>query len=156
MSGLEALNERGPHEHLPGYLALLRAGAATEPVRTTVVTQFYRDFFAVPNTTTKRPFVTPFSSRSQSVRLINSNVAGSYAPQSIREGMPLALGVKIETELGSKGRRPVRLKSDHIGRMRDDVLEGVSVPLVQFAAFLFRDHALHLEERSLKAVEEAF
>lgn len=81
-----------------------------------------------------RPFTTAPAESDQ--EWLNPNIAGSYAPSSLRAGQPPLHVV----EVGS-GRGQFTLREKHWELAREYLLAGRQVPLAPLAGFLLRDFA---------------
>lgn len=102
-NALETLKKVRSHEHFPGYLALLRDSNRINTVTNSEsIVNFYHQFLSVCDAPKNRPFLRPFRSRGvgNPITLYQQNVAGSYAPSSIRKNGPLSkiLNINNETE----------------------------------------------------------
>jgi hypothetical protein len=90
----------------------------------------------VPGGPPGKPYLRPFwkGSRQSGQEWLNKNLAGSFAPSSLR-GTPLEI-IEI-TASGS-----FNLKERHWQQARQHLLLGQPMPVLPLAAFLFRDRAL--------------
>lgn len=144
---VESLVSQPVHEHFPGYLTILQSlrKSGEDIARSAEITAFHNRFMRVDGDATS-PYVSPFRSRGHGklVRL-NSNVAGSYAPKSLREGR---LGAVVKVEGLGQG-ATYSLREDHASLASDRLLRGAKVPAVALAAFLFRDHGLILKRPAI-------
>lgn len=146
-------NERS-HEQLPGYLALLRLGAAQGQIDADAadIHAFYRDYLEVPGAPERKPFLQPFRSRGSGVRLTNKNTSGSYSEASIREGKPLSHVLEIVTSNVTSSHITYRLKSGHEQAVISEMLAGHRIPAVALAAVLLRDRLLSLNPEEPRQV----
>lgn len=146
---IDNLANRRSHNHLPGYLALLRLRHTTGEQGTQVgdIEDFYTEFLTAKDAPSDRPFLQPFLSRGKGVRLQNKNVQGSYAPSSIRDGKPLSKVVNlIDRSAAGDGREGVEysLVPDHADKVLSEMLVGNRLLGASLAVFLFRDHKIAL------------
>jgi hypothetical protein len=82
----------------------------------------------------RKPYLVPFGrGRAGGSLLFNRNVAGSYAPSSIREVNPLHDVLEF-TPSGT-----VTLRDDHAERVRERILPQ-PLPFLATACFLYRDY----------------
>ena len=110
---IRALRRRRIHPHFAGYLCVLRAAAAADSTREIKVNfkQFFDEFLAYGNAPEKRPYVVSFSGgRGTNSIFFNKNVAGSYAPSSLRPGHAFTQVVSVT---GSKTDARYTLPSGH-------------------------------------------
>jgi 5-methylcytosine-specific restriction protein B len=144
---LDALvNARG-HEHFPGYLAILkqRGSKASTNNNAETIVNFYKQYLAIPDAPEKRPFLRPFRSRGvgNPIRLYQQNVAGSYAPKSIRDKGPLSK--VIEVRQNPSGGVSYELPADHWDIVLSEMLSGHKLPVLSTAIFLLRDYAFEMD-----------
>lgn len=87
----------------------------------------------VPGGPEGKPFYRPFSSRQKldaTGYWLNKNIAGSYAPSSLRNASSFML---------DKSRKAFKMPNDHARQASDLLLKGTPVPAWAFAAYLMRD-----------------
>lgn len=84
----------------------------------------------------KKPHLRPFWSgaRRANQEWLNENLAGSYAPSSIR-GLPFHV-VEVDAQ------RRFVLKENHAQLARQYLLADIPLPVIPLAAFLFRDRGI--------------
>ncbi len=154
LRAVESLVAQPVHEHFPGYLTILHSLRASGGggARSAEITTFHNRFMRVDGDANS-PYVSPFRSRGHGklVRL-NPNVAGSYAPKSLRAGR---LGAVINIEDIGQG-ATYSLREGHAAIASERLLKGVRVPAVALAAFLFRDHGLVLRRREITLALDLF
>lgn len=95
---------------------------------------------AVPGGPPTRPYYRPFFDkdvRDESRYWMNRNLAGSYAPSSIR---------KLAGQLVSGSGSNYSLESEHFQRAASSLIGGVPIDALAFSAFLFRDHGFITSE----------
>lgn len=150
---IDLLANRRSHNHLPGYLALLRRRLTPGPhgMLLSDIEEFHADYMRVSGAPENKPFIQPFLSRGKGVKLLNKNLQGSYAPKSIRPGQPLARVVELidHSQSGEKGRGvEYSLVQDHADKVLSEMLAGNRLLGASLAAFLFRDREILLENGS--------
>ena len=142
------------HEHFAGYLAILRAlkNNNGQSIRLTDIVDFHDRYLRVEGASDNAPYVRPFKSRGKGLETFNANVAGSYAPSSLR-----AKGKLIEViEVTGDGRTATYgLQDDHSARALEQLLEG-KIPIGALTAFLYRDYGFYLSEPSVERVVDLF
>lgn len=99
--------------------------------------QFFDRFFLVGNHPLGAPYIKPFTEQKASTRnlWLNENVAGSYAPSSLRAGQPFRRVVNIEGKKYS-------LYHDHARRALEHLLYSIPVQAADLAVVLYRDFGL--------------
>jgi predicted ATPase len=99
---------------------------------------FYKRYFYVPDHPIGTPYIKPFTDKPANVRnlWLNKNVAGSYAPSSLREDQPFRRVVQIDAD----GR--YSLRPNHARLARKHLLYDQAVSAVDLAIFLYRDYGL--------------
>lgn len=151
---IDFLANRRSHNHLPGYLALLRRRLNSGPdgMRLSDIEEFHSDYMRVAGAPDNKPFIQPFLSRGKGVKLLNKNLQGSYAPSSIRSGQALSKVVKVVDHSktievgGPQSGIEYTLVSDHANRVLSDMLAGNRILGASLAVFLFRDRKIALGE----------
>jgi hypothetical protein len=132
------------HPHFAGYLCVCRTaresvGGGTSPLKPDFKS-FFDDFLTVKGAPERRPYILPFpQTRSP---FFNRNVAGSYAPSSLRDVAPFRRAVTVQ---GSRGDATYSLLSDHASKARSYMLGGTPLPVASLAIFLYRDYELVLD-----------
>ena len=102
---------------------------------------FFDSYFAVAGSTTRWPYYVPFGNAGDlGGRFFNRNVAGSYAPSSIRPVNPLRQLAAIDS---SSSGVTFKLFGDHAATAAA-LLAGATIPGASLAAFLYRDFAFSL------------
>ena len=141
---IDLLANRRSHNHLPGYLALLRRRLTAGPdgMRLRDIEAFHADYMRVPGAPENKPFIRPFLSRGRGVKLLNKNLQGSYAPKSIRPEQPLARVIRLIDHSSPEDEGEgveYSLVEDHAERVLADMLAGNRILGASLGAFLFRD-----------------
>ena len=135
-ASLEALVNLGAHRALAGYLCVLNAASIEN--RTTELRPNFRDFFdrffRIGDPPSKKPYAVPFARGAKSI-LFNENVAGSYAPSSLRPVNPLHSLIDIK---GGGSQASFTLRDNHVEQVKELLLP-VPLPIYAFACFIYRD-----------------
>lgn len=154
LRSVQTLEQCQIHEHFAGYLAILRAMKKDEgtPVRSADITEFHDRYLRVVGAPDKTPYVRPFKSRGHGLEAFNANVAGSYAPSSLRSGGKMIHVIEVQGE----GRGATYgLHPDHAQAARDRLLRQ-KVPVGAMTAFLYRDYGFCLGEQVVEQVVMLF
>ena len=151
---IDRLANRRSHNHLPGYLALLRRrlAAGDGGMRLRDIEDFHAQYLRVPGAPKARPYIQPFLSRGAGVRLLNRNLQGSYAPSSIRPGQPLSHVIRVDSDNTASvggGDAKYELVEDHAEQVLSEMLAGKRLLAASLSIFLLRDHALALPTRQI-------
>ncbi|WP_051251525.1 McrB family protein [Paenibacillus harenae] len=147
---LTTLGSVRSHEHFPGYLALLRDRSTSNIVSNSDdIVNFYKKFLKIVDAPDKSPYLRPFRSRGvgNPLTLYQKNVAGSYAPSSIREKGPLSKIINIEQPSGALS---YKLSDEHWKVVLSEMLSGHRLPIVSTIVFLFRDYAFRMFNPNLE------
>lgn len=144
-SAIRELAARQIHETFPFYLYLRRLATATgrkSNLSLAGASQFFDTFLRVPGAPPNKPYLRPFTSRGRDrdALWLNKNIAGSFAPSSLREGQPLFSVVTV-ARVGAGA--AFNLRPSHARLAREHLLLGELLPVVPLAVFLFRDFGLH-------------
>ncbi|RWQ29607.1 MAG: hypothetical protein EOS20_32670 [Mesorhizobium sp.] len=148
--------EQNPiHEHFAGYLAVLRAQQGNQglPIHLGDIAEFHEIYLRVIGAPDKAPYVRPFKSRGQGVETFNSNVAGSYAPSSLRSKGKLIDVIEV---VGERQSATYTLREGHASLALDRLLKGRKVPIGALTAFLYRDYGFRLDTPDVKSVVALF
>ncbi len=142
------------HEHFAGYLAVLRALKANKglPALSADITDFHDRYLKVIGAPNKTPYVRPFRSRGHGLEVFNSNVAGSYAPSSLRSRGKLIDVIEVQ---GQGREAKYGLRPNHAPIARDRLLTK-KIPVGALVAFLYRDYGFHLEHPDVENVVTLF
>ncbi len=143
------------HRLFPGYLCL-RQEAGMEN-RLDDLDFNYNDFFDkyFKMRSGKKPYLVPFTvdDFEETELWFNKNVAGTYAPSSLRTTTPL---LKVG-EFKKDGRKSHwKLFDNHPELAREHLCSGEQVPVEPLAAFLFRDYGFDVEDPSADTLVKAF
>jgi len=131
------------HPHFSGYLAAVAAAAEAGRQDKLKINfqQFYNNYLLVDGAPSDKPYLQPFSeSTKQAPQLFNKNVAGSYAPSSLRSVAPIRTVVEFK---GARQRVTHTLRENHEGIALKELAGPKRIPVHSLATFLFRDHKIH-------------
>jgi hypothetical protein len=142
------------HEHFAGYLAILRAIENNQglPVRSADITEFHDRYLRVVGAQEKAPYVRPFKSRGQGLEIFNANVAGSYAPSSLRSKGKLIDVIEVT---GERRGATYGLRDNHAPLALGRLLTS-KVPVGALTAFLYRDYGFRLIQPEVERVVRLF
>ncbi len=119
---------------------------------------FYNDYLIVGGAPKNKPYLQPLRSRGRGAQLFNKNIAGSFAPSSIRPGKALSKVVKLvdHSSTGEKGGGvEYVLVDDHADTVLSEMLTGNRILGASLAAFLFRDRQIALKDGSPNGLNRA-
>lgn len=141
-SCLKRLIEQPIHRLFPGYLCLQQQ-SSIEGKTTNLqfpYTEFFDTYLRINGPESNMPYFVPFSLTEDpalETLWLNENVAGTYAPSSLRPSAPLR---KI-TEIRQTGRDSRwNLFDDHWKLARLELGEGQRIPVESLSAYLLRDY----------------
>lgn len=136
---LARLREQKTHTLFAGYLYLQQRASQLGRLKDLQpdFRQFFQQFFEVGDHPLGAPYIKPFTEKPPSAQnlWLNENVAGSYAPSSLRPGQPFRQVVIIE------GKR-YSLPPDHAERAFEHLLYSTPVQAADLAVVLYRDFGL--------------
>ncbi len=155
LRAIEVIQSHRTHEHLPGYLAVLRAKARNGGLsaKSTDINEVYDRYLRVEGAPADTPYLRAFRSRGKGLKLMNPNVAGSYAQSNRRGGSPFFEVVEVT---GDGRNTEYDLKPDHPIRALDLLLQNVKLPITALSVFFYRDYGFMLESRTASAVVALF
>ena len=139
-AGIRTLQSQRIHEHFPAYIHLRQRGVLTrsfdsiEPKWREVGTLLW-----MPKGPPTKPHYRPFSSRNlkdPSGYWFNENLAGSYAPRSLRATSQFML---------NQSRDGFALSPDHALQAFRVLLKGTKVPAWALAAYYLRNYGFSLD-----------
>jgi hypothetical protein len=134
---LTRLRDQKTHSLFAGYLYLQQR--ATQLGRLNDLRpeflSFYKQFFEVANHPLGSPYIKIFTEQKASERnlWLNENVAGSYAPSSLRPNQPFRKVVNIID-------REYSLSVNHAALALEYLLYGMPVNIVDLVIVLYRDY----------------
>jgi hypothetical protein len=133
------LRKQQTHSLFAGYLHLQQQASALGRLQDLKpdFLSFFKLFFRVGNAPLGAPYIKPFTEQQASTKnlWLNENVAGSYAPSSLRAGQPFRQVVEIAG-------RAYSLPIDHAARAFKHLLYSSRIPVAELAVFLYRDFGL--------------
>ena len=107
--------------------------------------EFFDRFLTVrdsPNDRLHKPYILPFESSDAKIWL-NRNLAGSFAPSSIRPENPVNTVMAMN---GSGSKVTYTLKQNHSLYAFNNLLNSVKIPALDLAIFLYRDFGFNTNE----------
>lgn len=142
------------HEHFAGYLAILRAQKDNggQPAGSSDIFEFHDRYLRVEGAPERAPYVRPFRSRGRGLETFNSNLAGSYAPSSLREKGKL---IEVIEVTGERRTAAYSLRRNHASLAFDRLLTK-KVPVCALAAFIYRDYGFILDVPVIASVIRLF
>ncbi len=152
---IDSLLTNKNHEHVPGYLALLRSQKVRvgTPSQISDIVEVYDRYLKVLDAEGDRPYLRPFVSRGRTI-WFNDNVSGSYAPSNVKaEPGPFFRVVDVS---GSGLSTTYALPVDHAARASLHLLKGHKLPVTALTAFLYRDYGLRLASPSIESAVAVF
>jgi hypothetical protein len=148
-SCLEELRSQKIHNNFAGYLCVKRTAfrdSSREDLQVNFK-EFFDTFFRVDDAPSDKPYAMPFwdSPPSEANKWFNENVAGSYAPSSLRSGSPFRKVIRVE---GSRRAADIRysLLEDDARLALRHLLYNTKIPALSLATFLYRDFAVATDE----------
>lgn len=136
---LSRLREQKTHTLFAGYLYLQQLASQLGRLENLQpdFLSFFQRFFFVDKHPLGAPYIKPFTEKPASTKnlWLNENVAGSYAPSSLRPGQPFRRVVNIEGKKYS-------LPPDHAQRAFKHLLYSDPVQVADLAVVLYRDFGL--------------
>ncbi|WP_414657255.1 hypothetical protein ACINK0_02605 [Deinococcus sp. VB343] len=153
IEALSALRSRKVHPLFAGYLHLQQRcgelGRLTdlEPE----FLSYFKQFYYIPGHPFGTPYIRIFTDKSASATnlWLNSNVAGSYAPSSLRPNQPFRRVVKIEDKRYS-------LYDDHSKLSLEHLMYGSKLDASELALFLYRDYCFDIDRISIDVLLDVF
>jgi hypothetical protein len=150
---LSRLRNQKTHTFFAGYLHLQKLAAKRgrlEDLQPQFL-PFFKQFFEVGNHPLGTPYIKPFTKEKASAKnlWLNVNVAGSYAPKSLRPEQPFRQVVKIEG-------RKYSLPTDHAKRALRHLLYSNRIQVADLAVFLYRDFGLLGDSPTIEDLIDVF
>lgn len=133
--GIQELVNRQVHPFFPAYLIIRRTAGQRETLEDLHPRwEDLEGFLRVPGGPPGKPNFRPFWHQSSAAgqHWMNANLAGSYAPSSIRE-VPRRV-VELSDDAG------FTLRANHWELAREHLLYGEQMPVVPLALFLYRNY----------------
>ncbi|MFG3099844.1 hypothetical protein ACGFZL_04820 [Streptomyces sp. NPDC048182] len=140
IAGIGALKAQRIHEHFPAYLQLRKLAIASDsPTSINPDWKEVSDLLKMPGGPPTKPHYRPFSSvnrRDETGYWYNRNLAGSYAPKSMRATSSFMLNANGDD---------YALPTDHAQQALDRLLKGTKVPAWALAAYYLRNYGFVFE-----------
>ncbi|HHG3077874.1 TPA: hypothetical protein ACPVXB_003208 [Vibrio parahaemolyticus] len=151
---IEVLRSQKIHEHFPGYLFLKlesRQKGQTKDLKPPFKT-FFDEFLKPGDAPEEKPYIRPFTRTGTPASDIwmNKNVAGSYAPSSIRGNSPLRHVVLVNDD------KTYSLNSNHAKLAFQYLALGSKIPSVSLAIFMLRDYGFEGESVDISTILSTF
>jgi hypothetical protein len=155
---LHRLIEQPIHPMFPGYLCLNQQAQISGDKAALFFP--YNDFFdrylRIKEEGSSYPYFVPFTEAAEPSLAnlwFNENVAGTYAPSSLRSTAPLMQIAEI-VEPGHHAEW--RLKNNHWKLARAEICNGNQLPAESLSAYLLRDYALEFDDPSAFSLVKIF
>jgi hypothetical protein len=150
---LSRLRSQKTHSLFTGYLCLqqrvhqLSRYVDLQPE----FTSFFRKFFYVHNHPLGTPYIKPFTEQKASSKnlWLNENVAGSYAPSSLRPGQPFRKVVQIQD-------RTYTLPHNHAQLALTHLLYFKPIQIAELSAVIYRDFGFFDSSMTVQDLIEVF
>ena len=150
---LTRLREQKTHTLFAGYLYLQKLSSELNTLEDLQpdFLSYFKKFFLVANHPLGTPYIKLFTEQKPSNKnlWLNENVAGSYAPSSLRAGQPFRKVVNIQAKKYS-------LPEDHARRAFENLLYADQVRVIDLAVVLYRDFGIRDESADLKSLVNIF
>ena len=150
---LTRLRQQRTHTLFAGYLYLQQLASQLGRLKDLQpdFRHFFQRFFEVRNHPLGAPYIKPFTEQKPSTQnlWLNENVAGSYAPSSLRPGQPFRQVVIIE----GKG---YSLPPDHAELAFEHLLYFAPVQAADLAVVLYRDFGLLGDQVTIRDLVDIF
>jgi hypothetical protein len=151
---IASLEHRFIHQHFAGYLAILRAKRlrSTSPVHMSDILEFHDRYLRAADAPDETPYVRPFT-QGHGLQQMNRNVAGSYAPSSVRENGKIG---KVVSVVGQGRDASYDVRENHAKLALSIFLQGNRAPAASLAGFIYRDYGLIMDTPSTSVVVSLF
>jgi hypothetical protein len=138
------LRKQRIHPYFPAYLHLRQRAAAEESL--TNLHPSWDDlspFLQVRGAPSRKPHFRPFTQNAGGGgdEWLNPNLAGSYAPSSLRVGQAPLRVVEFGSDRGTFSLRP-----NHWQLAREHLLNDERIPLAALAGFMLRDFGFEMDD----------
>lgn len=139
---LSRLREQKTHTLFAGYIYLQRRASELNRLNDLQpeFLPFFEQFFLVKDHPLGAPYIKLFTEQKASSKnlWLNKNIAGSYAPSSLRAGQPFRKVVEIKDKIYS-------LPQNHADRAFEYLLYSIPIQIADLAIVIYRDFGF-LEE----------
>ncbi len=152
---LASLRSGRIHPHFVAYLCLKRTAARfgrTENLQPDF-REFFDTFLRVHDAPKTKPYLRLFldETASESNRWLNANLAGSFAPSSLRGTLQKVVDVS-----GTKRKAFYSLRPGHWQLAKIYLAQDTPIPVVDLAIVLYRDFAIESQLPSVSRIVEVF
>jgi predicted ATPase len=147
---LSLLRGRRVHPLFTGYLHLQQLAGLPGPKQAPNFIEFFQRFFLVKDHPLGTPYIKPFTNQKASEKnlWLNENVAGSYAPSSLRPDQPFRKVVDVDKNYS--------LRDDHAKRALKYLLYDKPLSVADLSVFLYRDFGLLGESPTVADLIDVF
>lgn len=150
---LAVLRRHQVHQNFAGYLCVVSTAAQEKSTKNLSPNfkEFFDTFLRVPDGHFNKPYIQPFndSDTLETNIWFNRNVAGSYAPSSLRIESPFRQVVEIE----GRGREAkYSLREGHADLALEHLLFGQQLSVIDLAVFLYRDFGFPLNDNETPTI----
>lgn len=155
---LKRLRGLGIHRNIIMYLCIKRASAQQETTEGIKIDfrEFFERFLTIRNAPLDRlnkPYIIPFESSDAKIWL-NRNLAGSFAPSSVRPDNPVNTAIAWD---GAGSKVTYALRPNHGKAVFENLLRnGQKISALDLAIFLYRDFGFDSDEMSAEALVSIF
>lgn len=143
------------HPHFAGYLCLQRCAAQVQRLDGLQpdFVEFHRAFLEVAGSPANSPYIKPFVNTppTQDNLWLNKNVAGSYAPSSLRGNQPFTKVIGVADD-----GKHYYLRENHAELALEHLLYKRQIQDADLAAFLYRDQALVGQSPTVRDMIDVF
>lgn len=150
---LHHLREQKTHTLFAGYIYLQQRACQLRRLNDLQpeFLPFFKQFFFVGNHPLGAPYIKLFTEQKASTEnlWLNENIAGSYAPSSLRLGQPFRKVVNIEGKTYS-------LPPDHAKRAFEHLLYFKPIQVADLAIVLYRDFGLLDDSINIQDIVDIF
>ena len=145
------------HPNFAGFLCITREACKKNSTTSLKPNfkSFFDQFFKTDGAPDDKPYVMPFaeSRGADWSPFFNRNVAGSYAPSSLRPVSPLRQVVEVS---GSRGEATYSLVTSYADKARSYLLFDKPIGIWSLAIFLYRDYGFHLMREGIEGLVSTF
>lgn len=154
---LGVLRGLGVHRNTIMYLCVKRAAAQQKTTENVKIDfrEFFERFLTIrnaPSDSLNKPYLIPFEASNAKLWL-NRNLAGSFAPSSIRPDNPINTVITMN---GSGSSVRYTLKPDHSRKAFGNLLNSKKIPVLNLASFLYRDFGFNTDQMDTQKLMEVF